>query len=69
MHQGDTEVASLDFADICQETESAPYFVAGYILNKAFSMDQANWGRLCSFIIDHLHKAESRLTGKDLVER
>ena len=62
-------MASLDFADICQETDTKPWMVAGYIFNNAFSMDQANWGKLCALVIDHLHQAESRLTKKDLLER
>jgi len=49
-------------------TESKTFLVAGYILNNAFSLDQANWSKLCSLILDHLYAEEKRITGKDLVE-
>lgn len=66
---GDTEVATLDFADICQQTETKPFIAAGYVFNQAFSLDHANWGRISAFIVDHLFQQEGRISNEDLVER
>ena len=66
---GDAEVASLDFVDICAQTDTKPYMVAGYILNNAFGMDHSNWSRICSLILDKLFLQEQRISGHDLVER
>ena len=59
---GDLEAATLDFADICQETETQPFMVAAYILNIAFSQDQSNWNRTSSLILDHLVSQENRIS-------
>ena len=37
LQAGDLEVASEDFADICQQTETRSFVVAGYILNNGFA--------------------------------
>jgi len=65
---GDKEVASLDFADICQETDTKPYLVAGHIYNFSFSLDHSNWRKICSFIFDCLFQEDKRISGQDLVE-
>lgn len=65
----DKEHASSEFTDICVTNDIKPYMVAGYILNNAFSQTESNWQFVCSFIIDTLYLAESKINGQDVIER
>ena len=69
LQAGDLDVASEDFADICQRTETKPFIAAGYMLIFGFSQDLNNWNRISKLVVDQLHLKDTRISAQDLVER
>ena len=65
----DKEHASEEFDVICNEPDTKPFTVAGYLLNSAFSQDRNKWNEISSLVVDHLYLNDKKLSSKDLVER
>lgn len=64
----DKDHAYEQFDAICQETETKPFMVAGYIFLNAFSQDQGNWDKISSLMVDNLFLQDRRLSGEDFIE-
>jgi hypothetical protein len=52
---------------MCNESEVAHFNFVGYILNNAFSLDQAGWDNFLNLIIEEFFTKEKLLTSSDLL--
>ena len=64
----DKQHAKNAFLEMCSESEVSHFTFVGYILNNAYSLDQAGWDDFFSLIIDEFYKKEKLLTSEDLLE-
>lgn len=65
----DKKHAMEEFLDICDQTETSRFMVAGHILNNALSQDENNWNNISSLVIDYLYTEKKLLKSTDIVER
>lgn len=64
----DKQHAKNAFLEMSNGSEVPHYTFVGYILNNAFSLDQAGWDEFFNLIIEDFYQKEKLLTGEDLME-